>query len=199
VNPLTMSNVERRTGREGFPPTGGIMRSSCLALSLLVSLAVLGSGCSKMAEKIEQGAVEKAVEVQSGGKAKVDLSNDQGSITVNDGKTEAAWGQSVRVPVDFPKQIPIYPGSTVVSAVSDNTAKAKHMVMLRTADVADKVVDYYKGELKGFKVEQDANLGGYHIVKFAGGKQTALNVAMTFMSEQPPSSTTIVTIQTEAL
>jgi len=67
---------------------------------------------------------------------------DQGSIT----------GKNNELPTDLPKEIPIYPGSTVDSSVTtkDNSGKvAGYVISLKSSDTYDKVSAYYLKELKG--------------------------------------------------
>ena len=57
-----------------------------------------------------------------------------------------------RLPADFPKDVPIYPGATVKQA----GATAKEMVILETRDAKGKALAFYKVELpkNGWKMEQ---------------------------------------------
>jgi len=170
---------------------------------VLVAPAIFGaSGCGKVVEKIQQKAIEKAVEhgveSQSGGKVKLDLNDQTAKVVTNDGKTQATWGQGASVPADFPKEVPIYPGSTIFSSVSDNTATAKHTVMLKTPDASAKVLSYYKDELKGFRVEQEVNSGTTHMMRFVDKQKSKLAVQI-LASEEAADQATNVIVYTEAV
>ncbi|HEY3594989.1 MAG TPA: hypothetical protein VGL13_13990, partial [Polyangiaceae bacterium] len=57
-----------------------------------------------------------------------------------------------------------------------------------------KVADYYKGELKDFKLEQDVDMGKSHVLKFVEPKLSVQIMA----AEEGPSSTNVV-LHTEAM
>jgi hypothetical protein len=170
---------------------------------LLAAHAIFGAfGCGKLVEKIQQKAIEKAVEhsveSQSGGKVKVDLDDQKASVVTNDGKSRATWGQGASVPADFPKAVPIYPGSTIFSSVSDNTTTAKHTVMLKTSDASAKVLSYYKEELKGFHVDQEVNSGTTHMVRFVDKQKSKLAVQILASEEEADKATNVI-VYTEAV
>lgn len=177
--------------------------TAATACGLVLCLSFVGlAGCGKIIEKIQQKAietaVEKGVESQSGGKVKLDLNGQKASVVANDGKTQATWGKGATVPADFPKQVPIYPGSTILSSMSDNSGTAKHTVMLKTPDASAKVIEYYKGELKGFRVENEGDTGTTHMVKFVDKMQSKLAVQIV-ASEQQGDPATNVIVYTEAV
>jgi hypothetical protein len=163
-----------------------------------LSFAVLitaSAGCSKIVEKIQEKAietaVEKGVESQSGGKVKLDLSGQRASVSSKDGKTQATFGQGASVPEDFPKQVPIYPGSTISSSMSDRSTSPSHTLIFKTSDASAKVIGYYKGELKGFRVEQETDMGTSHIMKFVDAQQSKLEVQLV-ASEEGDSATNVI-------
>lgn len=176
------------------------MRSTAAhARGLILSMSFLAvAGCGKIVEKIQQKAietaVEKGVESQSGGKVKLDLSGQKASVVGNDGKTQGTWGKGATVPADFPKQVPIYPGSTILSSMSDNTTTSKHTVMLKTSDKSAKVIEYYKGELKGFRVENEGDTGQTHMVKLVDASKLSVQIVA---SEQDGDQATNVILYTE--
>jgi hypothetical protein len=124
------------------------MLFSCLVAVPLVLGAV---GCDKIAQKIQQKAVEKAVEAKSGGEVKLDLGGKTISGVSKNGKQVTALGEGVSMPADFPKQVPIYPGASLTMSHADNSGPPKYALVFNVAEEPDKVVAYYKNELKGFK------------------------------------------------
>jgi hypothetical protein len=177
------------------------MRPNVLSVFLVLPLFA-NLGCSKIVEKIEQKAIEKVaeknVESQSGGKVKLDISGQKAAMVSNDGKTQATWGAGASIPADFPKQVPIYPQSTVFSSVSDNATTPKHTVMLKTPDAGAKVVGFYKSELKGFQVEQEADTGAMHMVRFVDKEKSKLTVQVVASQDEGEGTTGIV-LYTERL
>lgn len=132
------------------------MRKSAtfLAISLVVTLA----GCKSPAEK----EAEKSVAETTGGQAKVD--EKTGSVEVKtkdkDGReTNVQFGPNSKVPDDFPKSVPIYPGAKLMSTVSLADGKNGHLVTLSTTDEPKTVVEYYKKNLVGFKSDSELGSG----------------------------------------
>lgn len=129
---------------------------------MLVFLAIFAgfaaSGCKSPAEK----AAEKAAEETTGGQAKVD--EKTGSVEVKtkdkDGKeTTIAFGPNSKIPDDFPKTVPIYPGSKIMSTVSLAEGKNGHLITLQTDAEPPAVLDYYKKNLVGFKTDSELASG----------------------------------------
>jgi hypothetical protein len=133
-------------------------KSRIVSVAIAMSLLVGASSCRKIEEKMAERTVEKAT---GGGKAEVDSKTGQVKLSQKgaDGKeTKVEIGQNTTVPADFPRAVPIYPGSKVIAAVSISQGEKGHMVTLSTTDPVPTVMDYYKKNLTGFKV--DGELGG---------------------------------------
>lgn len=122
-------------------------------LGVCVLCVLVVAGCSKKKESASHGnrlaekMAEAAIEHQSGGQAKVDIQGDHVSIQTKDGNYQVSSGDAgVAIPADFPKEIPIYAGSTVVQTVT--TPDGAH-AMLKSTDAATKVMAFYKERLTG--------------------------------------------------
>ncbi|MBE7485585.1 MAG: hypothetical protein HS104_37150 [Polyangiaceae bacterium] len=132
---------------------------------VLVALALVTGGCRKIEEKMAEKAAEKA----TGGEVNIDSKTGQVKLKQKgpDGKeTEVQLGTGSSVPADFPKAVPIYPGAKVISAVTISQGEG-HMVMLNSSDSTQQVLEYYKKNLSGFKVDGE----------LAGGDTTILNMS----------------------
>lgn len=89
---------------------------------------------------------------------KVTVDRDRGTVTVATGEATAtlAQGSGSVVPADFPKDVPIYPGAKVTGAVaSAGGAKSGHMLTMQTPDSPEKIANFYKEKLSGWKPELD--------------------------------------------
>jgi len=133
------------------------MRYTSLVIASVLCLTPALGGCSKVEEK----AAEKAAEKATGGQ--VDIDSKTGQVKMKqkgaDGKeTEVQLGQNTTVPADFPKNVPVYPGAKLMASVSISQGENGHMLTLSTKDPVSAVLDYYKKNLAGFKVEGE--LGG---------------------------------------
>ena len=143
-------------------------------LALAVALSLLG-GCKSKQRLFEEKAKEATgadeVHVEENGK-RVTLSqtDDAG------GGAEIEVGREARIPADFPKNIPIYPGSKIVAAVSmSEHGKRGHLVTLSAEAPADDVVAYYKKRLPDLGKLQEVGIGGMRVltVEPAGMKISA--------------------------
>jgi hypothetical protein len=62
-----------------------------------------------------------------------------------DGSVPKSSGGGVKVPEDFPKDIPVYPGAT---AIVHQSVKNGRYLQLKMSDAADKVTTFYQEKLK---------------------------------------------------
>ena len=120
----------------------------CLALLVFagIGMAIVGKF---FASKIAGGMLGKVIENKTGVKTSIqDLEN--GKMTFTDSKTGATVDVgSGKVPVNFPKDFPIYPGAKVTSSLSGGTQGegSGFWLTLTTGDAVEAVADFYT---KGF-------------------------------------------------
>ncbi len=127
----------------------------CGCLLILLLLIILGSIFSGI---IVKKLISSAIQQKTGVNVNIDNIN-QGKLTYTDPKTGATLnigGNSV--PTDFPKDFPIYPGSTVTSSLSGGD----FWLTLTTKDTLEKVSSYYETNLKvsGWKTNSASGTGG---------------------------------------
>jgi hypothetical protein len=138
-----------------FPPFS--MRPSLLKTACFVSALGLLAGCSSVADK----AAENAIEKETGGQANVDTDNGTMHVETSEGTFDAGGN---KLPADWPSDAPIYTGATIQYAASANptTGKAGAAVVFMTSDSVQKVSDFYVAQLKeqGWKIEGTVNAGG---------------------------------------
>ncbi len=117
----------------------------------LVSIFVF-TGCS-LTDQIAEKAAEKAIEAGTG--AEVDL--EDGTITAeSDGQT-ISIGEDVKLPSDFPSDVPVYSKAQVVSSFSSDEA---HTATLTSSKDFDTVKSYYQKEIEseGWTINSTSNL-----------------------------------------
>jgi hypothetical protein len=70
----------------------------------------------------------------------------------------APFPKGVKLPDDFPKDVPLYPGATVSMS---GRQKQGTMVMFTSGDDRRKIASFYEAKLKenGWKIETSANIG----------------------------------------
>lgn len=149
-----------------------------LAVPLLAAVSVLLlSACGKSATET---AVENALEREVGGDADVDMNTD-GTMQVQTDQGTMQFGKN-EVPADWPKDIAVYPGATVMSSMSmspESGEKGK-MLMLSSTDAIEKVRAYYAAQLAkdGWTVDATATMGEMVVLGGSkGGDQVSLQIA----------------------
>lgn len=145
------------------------MRKSVLFFA--ISLIVAATGCKSAAEK----EAEKSVEETTGGQAKVD--EKTGSVEVKtkdkDGReTNVQFGPNSKIPDDFPKSVPIYPGAKLMSTVSLADGKNGHLITLESKDEPTQVLEYYKKNLVGFKTDSELASGTESMLMMSNAELT---------------------------
>ncbi len=101
--------------------------SKARLLIVLVVLALVAVGCAKAAERTIEGAIEKQLEEEGGGNANVDISEDDGSVSIetDEGSMQIGGGE---IPSDFP--LPVPEGAEVVSVISTSGETAGSQVSM---------------------------------------------------------------------
>lgn len=104
---------------------------ACLALLLL-------SGCSSedIAEKVVNSALEKEG-------VKVDVENNKQTIETPEGKVTV--GEKLKLPDNFPKNIPVYKKSKITSHTTNGDS---FFLTAETKDSPKPVIKYYKSAMK---------------------------------------------------
>src|SRR5258708_5032452 len=119
----------------------------CGCLLILIVFAIIGAIFGGIIiRKLISGAIQQKTGVQ------VNVDNiNQGKLTYTDPKTGAKLniGEN-KIPDDFPKDFPVYPGSSVTSSLSGNQNGQGNgfWLTLSTNDTADKVMAFYQENLK---------------------------------------------------
>ncbi|MBK7584148.1 MAG: hypothetical protein IPI67_28605 [Myxococcales bacterium] len=159
---------------------------------VVLSLALGASGCRKIEEKMAEKAAEKA----TGGQ--VDIDSKTGKVKLKqkgpDGKeSEVQLGEGSSIPADFPKAVPVYPGAKVMSSVSVSQGES-HMLTLSTTDTTGAVLEYYKKNMTGFKVDAELASGDTTILNLSND-QLAVSVTATKSSDD---GTTLINVTASA-
>jgi hypothetical protein len=139
------------------------------ALFILSSLAWLTTGCSSEESKTVVTPEGKATVTTKteGEKSIVKVETKQGTLTVQSGSqamSEAEVG------------VPIYPGAKVVHSgqlaeTKDAGSGIAASYSLTTNDSFDKVVSFYKSNLKDVQHAMDQSMGGQKMSMFMTGKE----------------------------
>ena len=151
----------------------------CLILSLyenkLSSVIWFDFGYNST-EKLQEKALEAIAENATDNNVDIDLSVD--TVNLKDEKTgaSASFGENVKLPSDFPQDVPIFPDATVMSVGTTSEGVA---ATLKIEAQAVKVTEWYDDRLinLGWKKEAGYAAGGSEMRSFTkDGATLALNL-----------------------
>lgn len=148
---------------------------------VLVALGVIGfifqKATSSVNQKIGEQMAENMIESATGGQANVDIDSDSMTVTTDEG----TFTTGSDLPVDFPSDIPAYPGATAAySGTSNiNSEGTQFAVVLSSTDPYEKVADYYTTQLpaQGWDIESTQKISGTTILGAVKDNRT-LSVAV---------------------
>ncbi len=136
-------------------------------ITIVLLCAFVSFGCGKLREKLAGKAASE------GSSGQVNVSN--GNVTVTTPTGNAQVGTTAKLPDGWPSNVPTYPGATITASMGTPAGKT---VIFTTSDSAQKVHDYYKGELKSMKQAADVDANGAKVMSFRDGSKTvAVNIA----------------------
>lgn len=146
-------------------------------VSVLATLAVVLTGCGKAAvtQQATEKALENAIEKESGGQAKVDISNDSYKVETKDGNVEI--GQNVKLPEGFPGDVYVIDGN-IISAFSEPT-KENYTVSIQVDKSLSEMMEIYQEKLKddGWQITGNMAFGDSSTVIAEKGDRTATVMA----------------------
>lgn len=128
------------------------MKKKILIFILLPIFALTLSGCKKVQEKVTEKAFEKSI----GNKADIDIKKGGKEMTFKDKETgdTVSIGQN-KVPLDWPKDAPLYKGEIVTSMQSGDGMSLN----IKTKDDLSEIKNWYNNELKKFYWTEDSVIG----------------------------------------
>ncbi|MEA2016237.1 MAG: hypothetical protein U9O59_05995 [Actinomycetota bacterium] len=134
-----------------------------LALIIITAASLLfAGGCfnagERIAEKITEGAIEQAIEDESG--AEVDISDE--SITMKTEEGETTIGSGADIPEGYPEgAVPVYPDMMITSSQKiTQDGKTSYMISAETVDTGEKIASWYKDQLAGWNVDSEYTTEG---------------------------------------
>lgn len=136
---------------------------------VLVVLGIIGSLVSGwIAKKFTEKGVESIVSQYTNGTVDIDTKNNTVTIESEDGTATIG---SQELPDNFPSDIPVFPGATVLGSVTGSASDGSGIfVSLNSTDSMDDVKDFYGYRLSdnGWGEEQKTTIGNitnYSVMK----------------------------------
>ena len=130
-------------------------------------------------QKMGEQAVENMIESATGGQAEVDIDSDSMTVKTDEG----SFSTGTSLPADFPKDAPVYPGSTVTysGTSNDQEGTTQFAVVLSTNDSNQQVAGYYSTELlaQGWSITSTQNVAGTTAISATKDDRTFSVAAVT--------------------
>jgi len=147
-------------------------RTLCFAIGITMVTCLFLAGCKKAGEKAAEKAIEAGM-AKEGVKADVDASGEKITIKSEEGTTVYSGGKSAAVPENFPKDVYVYEGATIIAAV---TVPDGFNLLMESSDSADKVMGTIKGKMTGFgwKEETTVTQGKNAMAGYKKGERSAM-------------------------
>jgi hypothetical protein len=143
---------------------------SILATALLFSFSSCGKNTE---EKTMEKTTEKMIDQSSGGKVKVDLSQEQIKIKDQHGEAVISAKGNGQIPADFPKDVYVHPNTKVLIA---QTVDGGFHLLLESKEDPEPLVNTYKGKMKtdGWKETNAISMGATGIITYEKDNRRAL-------------------------
>jgi hypothetical protein len=150
------------------------MKNRTASIILALAFVFLFSACGKSPEeKLKEKTMEKAIEQSTGGKVKVDLSQDQIKIKDQHGEATVSAKGNVQIPVDFPGDVYVYPNTKVLIA---QTLDGGFHLLLQSPEAPESLVNTYKEKMRsnGWKETNAISMGATGIFTYEKDNRQAM-------------------------
>ena len=141
-------------------PTGLKIVIGCVGVLVIIGI-LMGVAGQVIFSKMGVNFMKKGIEKKTG----ISMDTAGKNMTIKDDTTgaEINFGTEGKIPADFPKDFPIYPGAKVEGNISgaENQAGKGFWLILSTTDDASKVTAFYETNLakNGWEIGSTMNIG----------------------------------------
>jgi len=140
---------------------------------IMLAVITVVFGCGKKGEeKAAEEVMEKVIESNMGGNAKVDIEKNSLRIQTEEGEMTMMSGDSIQLPADFPKDVFVYEEADLNNAMVHPEG---FNLMFQTKDDSSKVSEAYLTEMeaKGWSKEMTMDMGGRKMLVFKKDERMA--------------------------
>jgi hypothetical protein len=167
------------------------LRSVVIFESVCV-LLLMGAGCSFTQTPGAQ-ILNRAVQELSGGKVSANLATEQMVFTEEKTGDMIAFGENVKLPKEFPQDIPIYQGAKISGVTMSKQHDQGTSITLTSDDSPEKVIVWYSSAFaqKGFQEDKRSISGSTEIRNFIN-KQ--VSIVLTVSANGSKKSSSLLTL-----
>lgn len=143
-----------------------------LILAFVLILAITACGKNREEKSLEK-SLEKKIEQSSGGRVKVDLSQEQIKIKDQHGEATVSSKGMAQIPADFPKDVYVHPNTKILIA---QTVDGGFHLLLESTEAPEPLINTYKGKMKaeGWKETNAITMGATGIFTYEKGNRKAM-------------------------
>lgn len=159
---------EEKEAAEGKPEGKKSTNTLVIIVAVVIGLVLIGTAASRLmglaGRKVAEQAMEGAIERSADGAANVDISREGEEITIETEEGTFTAGTS-ELPENFPQDISIYPGSTIVTTGSSSEVVT---ATFETGDSLEAVTGFYTDGLPswGWEITQTSSLENAAVISF---------------------------------
>ncbi len=171
-------------------------------IAATAAISLMGFGCNPLAgiqEKVEKKVGEKVAEstvgALTGGKVKMDSEGNNWQFKDNKTGNSVAIGEDLKLPEDFPKELPILTGAKIKSVSLGRTGDKEASVTLGIDDMnPEKVATWYSDTLKkeGWTEDSSTTMGKSEARNYKKGTAQLSLLAFPVDEESKGSLATLV-------
>ncbi len=167
-----------------------------MGATAIALVAVLGTGCGKVADKVANKAAEKAAEKATGGS--VNLNSSDGGVSVKTKDGSATFGSGAKLPDGWPADVKLPTGTVLVSSQSIKADGGTSFAVTGTLSKgsAESIYNSFQSTLKDAGYSIDNNYAATNSGVYSGGFSatkgtTGVTVSVTDASSSSKSGVTI--------
>jgi len=163
------------------------MNPSKMLVGACASIVLLGAGCIPTPQNLIQGAIENKINSELGTDGSVKINDDGVSVTDKTDGSTTSFGENVKLPENFPNDVPIIDGAKVAGVAVTKAQGA--WVTLTTDKSVDDVANWYHEKLTSAGFEQTATYSTSEMVTKSYQKDRIfIDFVVTAGSEGDPTS-----------
>lgn len=185
----TQKAQEPKTAKKGLP-TIAVVGIGCFIFLALIGIGLAFAG-KLLFSKFGMGLVKKGIEDKTGMSISTEKGNEGISFTDKESGTEININADAKIPDNFPKDFPIYPGAKPSGSLSNTKEDAGFLLVMTSTDEFKKVADYYTKNFpaKGWTIKNTMDLGDLVTIQAEKGDITG---AATIAKEKDKKETTLM-------
>jgi len=151
-------------------PTIAVVGIGCFVLLALIGIGITFAG-KLLFSKVGMGLVKKGIEEKTGMSISTEKGKEGMTFTDKESGAEIQINADAKIPDNFPKDFPVYPGAKPSGSLSNSKDDTGFFLVLTSTDDAKKIVEYYAKQFpaNGWTVKNTSDFGGVSMISAEKG------------------------------